>query len=84
MPGLRPAQVDDLARRLRSAAAELRSEGRSVEWLRSVALLEDEACLCSFRAATAADVDEANVRAEAGYDRIVAAHETENAAPAVL
>lgn len=84
LPGVRPADIEELGRRLRAAAAELRGAGAPVEWLRSVALVEEESCLCSFRAATEADVREVNALAGVGYERIVPAHQAENAAPAVL
>lgn len=84
LPGLTPAQVEALARRLRDATRELRGEGRRVEWLRSVALVEDETCLCSFRAASELEVGEANARAGAGYERIVEVTLAENPAPVAL
>lgn len=84
LPGLTPTQVEELGRRLREAARELRGEGRNVEWLRSIGLIEDETCLCSFRAASAADVGEANDRAGAGYERILEVTHAENSRPAVL
>lgn len=84
LPGLRPGQVDELGRCLHRAAAELRREGRSVEWLRSVALVDDETCLCTFAAASIAEVVEANLRAGAAYERIVEAIHAENPAPTVV
>jgi hypothetical protein len=59
-----------LGRRLAAAAAELRGEGLSIEWLESVALPGDEACLCLFRAADERSVAEANRRAAAEFERI--------------
>ena len=84
LPGLRPGDIPELARRLAAATAAMRREGRSVEWLCTLALPGDEACLCSFRAASLADVDEANVRAGASFERIVEAHRVENACPVEL
>lgn len=71
IPRLRSADVHMLARRLAAASAELRAEGRDVHWLRSYALPGDETCLCVFAARTRADVEEANRRAESGYERIL-------------
>jgi hypothetical protein len=71
IPRLQPADVELLTRRLAAATAQLRAEGRNVEWLRSLALPDDETCLCIFSARSRADVEEANRRAGADYERIV-------------
>lgn len=84
LPELRAADVEALGGRLATATAEMRREGRRVEWVRSLGIPGDEACVCSFRAASAADVDEANARAGAAYERIVEAMPVENARPAEL
>jgi Nickel responsive protein SCO4226-like len=73
LPRLDAAQLDALVERLRGATAQLQAEGRQVEWIRSLAVIDDEACLCIFRALAREDVAEANARAEAGYERIVEA-----------
>jgi DTW domain-containing protein YfiP len=69
--GLRPADVDLLARRLAAATAQLRAQGREVHWLCSYALPDDETCLCVFAARTRADVEEANRLADSAYERIL-------------
>jgi hypothetical protein len=73
LPRLQPADVTALATRLAAATAEMRAEGRDVRWLRSLAIPEEETCLCSFSAHTSTDVEEANSRAGAAYERIVPA-----------
>ena len=79
IPSLEAAALADLARRLDGASRELRAEGRDVHWLRSFALLDDETCLCVFFAPSGADVEEANRRAQAPYERVVAACMVEQA-----
>lgn len=71
LPRLRPADVEPLARRLAAAAGEMQREGRDVRWLRSVAIPDDETCLCSFSAPTRMEVEEVNRRAGAAYERIL-------------
>ncbi len=72
LAGAQPAAVEQLAAGLEAASAELRAEGRQVFWLRSLAVADDETCLCVFAAEQAADVEAANRLAGAGYERIVA------------
>ena len=79
IPQLQTADVELLAQRLAAASAQLRAEGRDIHWLRSLALSDDETCLCTFTAHTRADVEEANRRADASYERIVETMALENA-----
>lgn len=51
----------------------MRAEGRHIHWVRSLGLPNDETCLCIFSARNREDVEEANRRADADYERIVAA-----------
>jgi len=76
--GLGMAEFRALAERLTIATAAMRAEGRSIRWLRSFGVLEDEACLCVFLADNVADVQEANRRAEAEWERIIPAFVLEN------
>lgn len=69
-PGL---DADDLASRLQSATAGLRAQGAHVEWLLSIALPDEDGCLCLFEAPSAEDVRLANERAAAPFDRLVEA-----------
>ena len=71
IPHLQSGNVEALCERLAAASAELQAEGRDVRWLRSLALLDDETCLCLFSADSRNDVAEANHRAGAAYDRII-------------
>jgi hypothetical protein len=71
IPGLRQADVNLLAGRLASASAQLRAEGRDVQWLRSHALPDDETCLCLFVARCRADVEEVNARTRSPWERIL-------------
>jgi hypothetical protein len=74
LPGLGAAGLEALAARLTSAAAEVeRDTSRPVRWLCSIALFGDETCLCVFSARTREDVEEANRRANAAFERIVPA-----------
>ena len=73
LPGLRADELEAFTTRLAAATAAVRADGRSVRWLRSVALPEEDTCLCVFRAASREDVEEANRRAGAPYERIVPA-----------
>lgn len=79
IPQLERADIELLAERLAAASAELQAEGRDVHWLRSLAVPDDETCLCIFSAQTRADVEEANRRASAAYERIIETLTLENA-----
>jgi|GEM_PF-2710396 len=72
LAGAQPAAVERLAAGLGAASAQLRAEGRPVFWLGSLAVADDETCLCVFAAGQAADVEAVNRLAGAGYERIVA------------
>lgn len=78
IPQLQTADVELLAGRLAAASAQLRAEGRDIHWLRSLALPDDETCLCIFTAHTPTDVEEANRRAGATYERIIETVALEN------
>jgi uncharacterized protein DUF4242 len=78
IPRLAAGDVAALAARLAAATEELQAEGRPVHWLRSLAVEADETCFCLFSAATRADVEEANRRADAGYERILRTVAIEN------
>jgi hypothetical protein len=78
IPALNRSELEALARRLLAATAALRAEGRDVRWLRSLALPDDETCICVFAADHAEDISEANRRASIGYERIVPAIAVDN------
>ncbi len=65
--------VETSARRARLTAKELRREGRSVQYLRSIFVPEDETCFFLYEAATADDVAEAARRAALPFDRVALA-----------
>lgn len=73
IPGLRQSEFRALAERLTEATAAMRAEGHHIRWLRSLAILEDETCLCIFWSDNVATVEKANRRAEVEYERIVPA-----------
>lgn len=59
-----------IAGRVEGAAAELRSLGLPVFWLRSLALLGEETCFCLFSAEMVEHVIAANERAGLEFDYI--------------
>jgi hypothetical protein len=65
--------VERSARSARLAAEALRREGRSVEYVRSIFVADDETCFLLYRATTAADVEEAARRASIPTDRVALA-----------
>jgi hypothetical protein len=56
--------------RIGAAAAELRQEGVSIEWVRSFALVDEQTYFCVLAASDVADVVEANGRARFDYDHV--------------
>ena len=58
-----PAALDDAVRSARAAAESFEARGRSLRYLRSTYLPEDETCLHFFAAASAHDLSEAATRA---------------------
>lgn len=72
LPGLAPEELEQLLERLGQAARELEEEGTPVRYLGSTIVPGDEACFCQFEAPSEQAVAEANRRAGAPFDRIVA------------
>jgi hypothetical protein len=72
------AEFRALADSLTVATAAMRAEGHRIRWVRSYGVLDDEACLCVFLADNVADVEEANRRAGAEWERIIPAFVLEN------
>lgn len=66
--------VEHRARSARHAARELEREGRSVRYVRSIFVPDDETCFFLYEAASAADVEEAARRASLPFDRVAVAH----------
>jgi hypothetical protein len=73
VPSLDRATVAALSSRLRAAIAELRREGRAVEWLRSFALVDEETYVWMVKAADADEIALVNQRARVPYDHVVEA-----------
>ena len=65
-----PAALDDAVRSARAAAESFEARGRSLRYLRSTYLPEDETCLHFFAAASRKDVAEAARQARLTGDRI--------------
>jgi len=76
--------VERKARSARVAALELTREGRSVQYVRSIFVPEDETCFFLYEAETAGDVEEAARRASLEFDHgalAVAARKAEDGLP---
>ena len=73
LPGGSQAALEEAAERARAAAESLGSRGRSVRYLRSTYLPEDETCLHFFAAHSVEDVAEAARQAGLTGDRITRA-----------
>jgi hypothetical protein len=65
--------VEAAAATARRAADELTREGRTVRYLHTIAVPDDELCLHLFAADSAEAVDEVGRRASTPFDRVVAA-----------
>lgn len=72
LPGVAPDELEGLFTRLARATRELREEGTPVRYLGSTIVPGDESCFCQFEAPSEQAVAEANRRAAAPFDRIVA------------
>jgi hypothetical protein len=82
-PGLDADALERNAARLRSAAAELRREGKQVRHLRSTIIAADESLLCLFEAGSGELVRMVYARAGVPFDRISAAISVDDAGAAV-
>jgi hypothetical protein len=69
--GLERAEVESATDRALAASAELREEGRKVEYVGAILVPEDEVVFHVFAAESAAAVREASVRASVEYERVV-------------
>jgi hypothetical protein len=70
-PGLERTDVESATNRALAASAELRVEGRKVEYVGAILVPEDEVVFHVFAAESAAAVCEASVRASLKYERVV-------------
>jgi len=70
-PGLERVEVESAADRALTASAELREEGRKVEYVGAILVPGDEVVFHIFAAECAGTVREASVRASVEYERVV-------------
>jgi len=70
LAGSSPAALEEAVGRARTAAESFGAGGRSIRYLRSTYLAEDETCLHFFAAASREDVAEAALLAGLNGDRI--------------
>ena len=70
-PGLERAEVESATDRALAASAELREEGRKVEYVGAILVPEDEVVFHVFAAESAAAVREVGVRASVEHERVV-------------
>ena len=71
VPGLDQATAAALSSRLRAAISELQREGRTIAWLRSFALVDEETFVWMLRTADVGDVARVNQRARVPSDHVV-------------
>lgn len=71
VPGLDQEAAAALSSRLRAAIAELQRDGRTIAWLRSFALVDEETFVWMLTATDAGDVARVNQRAQVPYDHVV-------------
>ena len=70
-PGLDRAEVESAAERVVTASAELRAEGREVEYVGAILVPADEAVFHVFAAECAGTAREASLRASVQHERVV-------------
>ena len=73
VPRLDEETAAALSSRLRAVIAELRREGRTLEWLRSFALVDEETYVWMLKAADVDEIALVNHRAQVPYDHVVEA-----------
>lgn len=70
-PGVDRQDVESAAERALAASAELKNEGRSVEYVGAILVPEDEVVFHVFASECVGTVREASVRASVEYERVV-------------
>jgi hypothetical protein len=75
-PGVTDASFVEAAARVRAGAEELAAEGRSIRFLHSTLIPEEESAFCVFAARSRADVVDAYDRAGEAFDRVLDAVES--------
>jgi hypothetical protein len=73
VPRRAQATIVDAADRARLASEQLTNEGKHVRYVRTIFLPQDEICFHLYEAQAADLVDEASLRAQIAYERIVPA-----------
>jgi hypothetical protein len=73
VPRLDEATAAALSSQLRAAIADLRREGRTLEWLRSFALVDEETYVWMLKAADFDEIALVNQRARVPYGHVVEA-----------
>jgi hypothetical protein len=81
IPGLRRSELLAALVRVEAEAARMQAEGITVQYLGSTYAIDDETCLCTFVAESAAAVREASARAGVPLARVVAAERVDPTAP---
>jgi hypothetical protein len=72
LPGVAKPELEQMFERLERVSRELRAEGEQLLYLGSTIVPDDDACFCQFDAPSEQAVADANRRADAPFDRIVA------------
>lgn len=80
-PDLPGAEIQALAERSRAVAAEMRDEGASLRYLRTIYVPEDGRCFLLFEGGSAFEVGEAGRRAGLALSGLVEAMKLEAPAP---
>ncbi len=75
LPGITPAQLADAQRAAIDTSKKFTAKGKPVEYLRSMYVPEESHCMCLFKAADKATVEEVNKAAGIPYDRIIEAQD---------
>src|SRR5438067_11555326 len=70
-PGIERAEVEFAGDRARTASAELREEGRKVEYVGAILVPGDEVVFHVFASECESTVREASIRASVDYERVV-------------
>jgi hypothetical protein len=71
VPGIKPAEVECEVARVRAVSAELRKEGRQVEYVGAILVPGDEVVFHLFASECEGTVRDASVRASVPYERVV-------------
>lgn len=73
LPGFTHEQVSAAAARAKSTTAQMTEEGTPVRYLRSTFVPGEDKCFCLFEGESAELVEQANIRAELPFERVIEA-----------